>query len=246
MTWRKRVFDIVVGSVLALAAIPVVAILAVGVVLSLRSSPFFLQRRVGLHGRTFSLLKLRTLPPTVSASHDKYALAGVDTTRFCRFLRASHLDELPQLLHVPLGTMSLVGPRPEMPELLARFDPEFVEARQGVRPGCTGLWQISPDADRLINEAPHHDLDYLARSSLGVDLRILAITLRLMVLGRPPSSVDGTLGEPTERRSPTPVPPAGVVHPEGAGPAADGSQDRQLNRAKARRSHGIPLTSEAG
>lgn len=213
MTWRKRVFDIVVGSVLALAAIPVVAVLASGVALSLRSSPFFLQRRVGLHGRTFRILKLRTLPPTASTSQDKYALAAVDTTRFCRFLRTNHLDELPQLFHVPFGTMSLVGPRPEMPELLAQFDPAFVEARHRVRPGCTGLWQISPDADRLIGEAPHHDLDYLARSSLGGDLRILAITLHLMVLGRRPSFLDRAFGEGTGSQPPTTVPPTGGQAP---------------------------------
>jgi len=180
MTCRKRAFDIVVGSILAVAAIPLVVALALGVMLSLRSSPFFVQRRIGLHGRPFWLVKLRTLPTAVRASADKYAIANAATSRFCRLLRATHLDELPQLFQVPLGTMSLVGPRPEMPELLTRFDPGFVEARQRVRPGCTGLWQISPDADLLIGEAPQHDLEYLERSSLRLDVWILARTLRLM------------------------------------------------------------------
>jgi lipopolysaccharide/colanic/teichoic acid biosynthesis glycosyltransferase len=210
MTFRKRAFDIVVGSILAVAAIPLVAALAFGVILSLHSPPFFVQRRIGLHGRPFWLVKLRTLPRTVPASADKYAIADEVTSRFCRLLRATHLDELPQLFLVPLGTMSLVGPRPEMPELLARFDPAFVEARQRVRPGCTGLWQISPDADLLIGEAPQHDLEYLKRWSLRLDVWILARTLRPMLrpASRPNRGHRTGASSPLTAAAPPPPPSA--------------------------------------
>jgi lipopolysaccharide/colanic/teichoic acid biosynthesis glycosyltransferase len=215
MTFRKRAFDIVIGSILAVVAIPVVAALACGVMLSLRSSPFFMQRRIGLHGRPFSLIKLRTLPREAPPYADKYAIADAPTSGFCRLLRATHLDELPQLFQVPLGTMSLVGPRPEMPELLGRYDQGFVEARQRVRPGCTGLWQISPDTNQLIGEAPQHDLEYLERWSLLLDLRILALTLRMII--QPSSRVNRGLGPDATSRSTVggPAPPV-PGHPRSA------------------------------
>lgn len=182
----KRALDVVLGSVLALCVVPVVGVLAVGVAVSMRTTrPFFVQKRLGLQGRLFRIVKLRTLPTTVNATADKYSIADVKLTRFCRFLRSSHLDELPQLLLVPLGTMSLVGPRPEMPALAATFDPAFVEARLQVRPGCTGLWQVSVDAAKLVGETPQYDMAYVEHHSLRLDAWILWRTALLMA-GRPP------------------------------------------------------------
>lgn len=153
--------------------------------ISLRTwQPFFFQQRTGRAGRSFTVAKLRTLPVGTPANADKYTIASVTTTRLGRFLRRTHLDELPQLLLVPGGSMSLIGPRPEMPSLLERFDPEFVAARSSVRPGCSGLWQVSRDADKLIGEAPEYDLLYVAHPSLRLDLWILWRTL-LTLAGRP-------------------------------------------------------------
>lgn len=184
----KRLLDIVLGTVLAVAAMPLIAMLAVVVCISLRTwRPFFLQRRIGRGGRTFTMPKLRTLPPEAPAAVDKYALAGVRTTRVGRLLRRTHIDELPQLLLVPIGRMSLVGPRPEMPWLLARFDPDFVTARSVARPGCTGLWQIGADAGRLIGEVPEYDLHYLRHMSARLDLWVICQSVRV-ILGGPPVS----------------------------------------------------------
>jgi lipopolysaccharide/colanic/teichoic acid biosynthesis glycosyltransferase len=83
--------------------------------------------------------------------------------------------------------MSLVGPRPEMPWLLARFDPGFVSARSVARPGCTGLWQIGADAGRLIGEAPEYDLYYLRHMSARLDLWVICQSVRV-ILGGPPVS----------------------------------------------------------
>ncbi len=187
----KRFLDVALGTVLALVALPLIGVLAVAVCLSLRTwHPFFVQERVGRDGRTFRLPKLRTLPPDAPAAVDKYALAAVTTTRVGRFLRRSHLDELPQLLLVPVGRMSLVGPRPEMPSLLSSFDPHFVTARSVARPGCTGLWQIGADAGRLIGEAPEYDLYYLRHMSARLDLWVIWQSLRVIAGGVPVSCAD--------------------------------------------------------
>lgn len=181
----KRLLDVVAGTVLAVAALPLIVVGAVAVCVSLRTRrPFFCQRRVGRHGRPFTVLKLRTLPLGAPAAVDKYALGAVATTRLGQFLRATHLDELPQLLLVPVGRMSLVGPRPEMTWLAASFDAEFVAARSAVRPGCTGLWQIGAAAGRLIGEAPEYDLQYLHHRSARLDVWILWKSVLVMAGGK--------------------------------------------------------------
>jgi lipopolysaccharide/colanic/teichoic acid biosynthesis glycosyltransferase len=177
--------DAVLGTVLVLVALPVILLLSVAVSFSFRTwRPFFLQKRVGRRGKPFTIIKLRTLPVNAPPTADKYTIATVETTRLGRLLRATHLDELPQLFLVPLGRMSLVGPRPEMPGLLASFDQSFVVARSRVRPGCTGLWQISVDAGRLIGEAPEYDLYYLQHAGVRLDAWVLWRSLVFVMSGR--------------------------------------------------------------
>lgn len=182
MALRKRLFDIVLGTVLSLLALPLVLVAAASSAVVLGAWPFFVQERVGRHGRTFRIVKIRTLPVTAPAYADKYEIASVRIPGLCQWLRRSHLDELPQLFLVPTGHMSLVGPRPEMAVLLERSDPEFVRVRSLVRPGCTGLWQIGGRVEALIDEAPDYDLHYLGGSSLRLDLWILWRTFALMFL----------------------------------------------------------------
>jgi lipopolysaccharide/colanic/teichoic acid biosynthesis glycosyltransferase len=175
----KRAIDLLVGVPLVLLALPLIFVLGVGSAVTLRAWPLFVQRRVGKGGREFPFVKLRTLPVTTPSAIDKYHLDGVRIPAFCRFLRHRHLDELPQLLLVPIGWMSLVGPRPEMPAVLARYPAEFASARSCVRPGCTGFWQVSTSVSMLICEAPEYDLAYVSRGSLRLDVWILARTLRV-------------------------------------------------------------------
>lgn len=175
----KRVLDLLVGVPLALLALPFVAVLAVGSAITLRAWPLFVQRRVGRGGREFPFVKLRTLPTSAPSAVDKYHLDGVRIPAFCRFLRHRHLDELPQLLLVPIGWMSLVGPRPDMPKVLAHYPAELAEARSCVRPGCTGLWQVSTSVSKLIYEAPEYDVAYVLRGSVRLDLWILVRTFRV-------------------------------------------------------------------
>lgn len=180
----KRLLDVVLGTILSVVALPVIAVAAVAVAYSLRTwRVLFVQERVGLRGRPFRIVKLRTLPLDAPPEAPKYALRDVKTTRVGKFLRRTHLDELPQLLLVPVGRMSLVGPRPEMVSLAERVDPGFVAVRTSVRPGCTGLWQASIDSWRLLHERPAYDLFYARNHTLRLDLWILWRTFRAFVVG---------------------------------------------------------------
>jgi lipopolysaccharide/colanic/teichoic acid biosynthesis glycosyltransferase len=174
----KRAVDVVVGTALALAALPVILVLMVCSAVVLRAWPIFVQDRVGRDGRVFRFPKVRTLPPETASSTDKYALFDVRIPAFGRFLRRTHLDELPQLVLVPFGAMSLVGPRPEMPDVLVHYPSEFVAERTRVRPGCTCLWQISESSDKLICEAPEYDRAYVRHGGLLLDAWILYRTAR--------------------------------------------------------------------
>jgi lipopolysaccharide/colanic/teichoic acid biosynthesis glycosyltransferase len=198
----KRLIDVVLGTLLALLALPVILVCAIGVMLTLRASPFFVQRRIGRSGRSIAFVKLRTLPKDFPHYADKYHLDGVSVPWFPHLLRRLHLDELPQLFLVPLGTMSLVGPRPEMPVLHARLDDAFATQRTAVRPGCTGLWQIGADCDRLIGEAPNYDRYYLQHRSVRLDLWIMARTMLLLVDGRVVVTLDQIPDWATARRAP--------------------------------------------
>ncbi len=181
----RRVFDIVVSAVLIPLTLPVLIIAAVGSAVSLRAWPFFTQERIGRHGETFRFLKVRTLAPTVPSYIDKHELAEHSIPRFCQVLRTLHLDELPQLFLVLRGRMSLVGPRPEMGWLHERMQPNFAEARTSVRPGCTGLWQVSDARSELIAASPEYDHFYLSHRTLRFDLWVLARTaLKMSGLSR--------------------------------------------------------------
>lgn len=186
--FRKRVFDMVLGSLLAVMALPIILVLAAAVATSLRTWPFFSQVRIGRGGQPFRIIKLRTLPRRSPRYASKYELDQEELPGLVRYLRATHLDELPQLMLVPFGKMSLVGPRPEMEMLHHQLDPEFASLRTIVRPGCAGLWQITPAASQLIGESPQYDICYLRNISLSFDLWILWRSLLLMSGLRPPCS----------------------------------------------------------
>lgn len=175
--------DVVVGLALAVAVLPMVVLSAVVVAVTLRTWPFFAQTRIGRNGRPFRFVKLRTLPRSIPPYTDKYALAEVKIPAFCRLLRDFHLDELPQLWLVVIGKMSLVGPRPEMPHLHRGMDGGFAALRTRIRPGCTGLWQISQGATRLIHETPEYDIHYVRSASMRLDLWIVLRTVALVLPG---------------------------------------------------------------
>jgi lipopolysaccharide/colanic/teichoic acid biosynthesis glycosyltransferase len=190
----KRAVDLVLATVLLIAAAPVLLLAVVAIRLETPGPAFFLQTRVGWQGRRFRIVKLRTLH--WRAGGGQVLPRDPRITRVGRWLRRTSLDEVPQLLNVLRGEMSLVGPRPHALQddlRFARLHPAYVARRQ-VRPGLTGSAQVNgcrgavrrPDD---LYRRTRHDLAYVAgRSGLG-DLRILLRTVRVVLQAawaRPP------------------------------------------------------------
>lgn len=181
----KELLDLVGGAVALAMFLPVMLICAAMIKISDPRGPvLYRQVRVGLNGRLFTIYKLRTM--YVDAEKAGRAVrAGDDDPRIiplCRWMRRSHVDELPQLFNILRGEMSLVGPRPERPELfeeLSRQLPDF-ERRLAVKPGLTGLAQVyngyDTDMDTVARKL-EMDLDYIERMSLGLELKLLLATV---------------------------------------------------------------------
>lgn len=185
---RKRLFDICAAGLLCLLATPLIAGLALGSAIALRSWPLFVQDRIGRHGRHFRFVKIRTMPPTAPRYGLKPQMNDLPLPRFCRFLRDHHLDELPQLFLVVSGRMSLVGPRPKMPDEHEPVDEHYAQARTQVRQGCTCLWQVGVATAGLPSDSPEYDFWYLRHGSLRLDVWILWHTaLKVVGLGHPVS-----------------------------------------------------------
>jgi lipopolysaccharide/colanic/teichoic acid biosynthesis glycosyltransferase len=186
----KRAVDWTLAVALAVPAAPVVAMLALLVRLTSRGPAVYRQKRVGKHGRPFLLYKLRTMRVDAEARTGAVWSTVNDprVTRLGRVLRRLHLDELPQLLNVLRGEMSLVGPRPERPEfveILSRQIPRYRD-RLAVLPGVTGLAQLNlpPDTDAGdVQRKIILDTEYVRRASLWMDIRIIVCTgLRIIKL----------------------------------------------------------------
>ena len=181
----KRALDLLVVAAAAAPAIAVGALCALAIRCTSRGPILFRQTRVGLDGADFEVLKFRTM-----VDGDNPVFPDADRiTRVGRLLRRSSLDELPQLWNVARGDMSIVGPRPTLRYQSERYD-DRQRRRLAVRPGLTGLAQVSGRNTLTWPERIEHDLDYVDRRSLRLDLSILARTARVLVTG------GGTTGHP--------------------------------------------------
>src|SRR5262245_11168631 len=139
---RGRILQLTIALFAIVVLLPLMLILAIASAVVFRAFPLFTQPRVGLRGRLFTMLTIRTLPADTATTVTKYELTPSTPGRFGCVLRRTHLDELPQLFLVVTGRMALVGPRPEMPPMANAFSETFAQTRETVRPGCTGLWQL--------------------------------------------------------------------------------------------------------
>lgn len=168
--------------------LPVLALIALSVKLGSQGPVFFVQKRVGENGRCFRMVKFRTMYPDAEARR-ALLLAGSERAGLCfkqrndprvtrvgRLLRRSSLDELPQLWNVLRGEMSLVGPRPALPEEVVLYSPRAMERLKGL-PGLTGLWQVPGRADIGFDEMVELDIRYLSKASLALDLSLLVRTM---------------------------------------------------------------------
>ena len=190
----KRLVDLLGAAAGLLVLAPLMATLAIVIKLQDRGPIFFRQQRVGLNGRTFTLLKFRSMVVDAERLRDKLLDRNEQSgpvfkikddpriTRLGRFLRRYSLDELPQLLNVLLGQMSLVGPRPPLPREVVQYD-WWQRRRLSVRPGLTCLWQVSGRNKVGFEHWMELDLAYIDGWSLGLDLKIIAKTVREVLRG---------------------------------------------------------------
>lgn len=177
----KRGFDLVVGSLCLLVALVPMAVIAVLIKLGSPGPVLYRQRRMGLDGREFTMLKFRTMRVDAEADGPVWSQANdARRTRVGMFLRRMSLDELPNLFNVLAGHMSLVGPRPERPEFITQFKREIPHymLRHKMKAGMTGFAQVRGlRGDTSLRKRIRHDVHYIRNWSLGLDIRIMAQTL---------------------------------------------------------------------
>ena len=193
----KRASDIVLSALGLLATLPVLLVVAVAIKLTSPGPVFFRQMRVGRDHKTFRIYKFRTMYVDADERKHEYmqyndATDGVmfkihddpRITRIGRFLRKSSIDEIPQLINVLRGEMSLVGPRPLIAEETAAFNETWHERRLDLRPGLTGPWQIYGRSNLPFQDMLRFDYQYVAGWSLGRDIRIVLSTIPVLYSGR--------------------------------------------------------------
>lgn len=202
----KRSIDVIAATMVLVFGFPFFLAIALLIRITSRGPVFFIQRRVGEDGREFALFKFRTMrPDTDDALHREFtrnfiegrlpetpldgrngaAYKMVDDPRVTavgRFLRKTSLDELPQFINILKGEMTIVGPRPPLPYEYERYD-EWHKLRLKVRPGLTGLWQVSGRSRVPFHEMVMMDIYYIERWSLLLDLKIMIRTVPVMLGG---------------------------------------------------------------
>lgn len=189
----KRAFDVTAASLLLVVAAPLMLLAALAIRVSMGPGVLFRQTRVGHRGQDFEMVKFRTMKPSRRSQQSEWA--GPDRrvthksandprhTMVGRVLRKTSLDELPQLLHVLRGEMSLVGPRPEISGIVDRAGLRD-HVRHSVRPGLTGHWQISHrGTGEMLHECFDVDIDYATNVTFGRDLSLLVRTVGVLAKG---------------------------------------------------------------
>jgi lipopolysaccharide/colanic/teichoic acid biosynthesis glycosyltransferase len=207
-TALKPTFETIIASILMLPALPFIGLAWLAIKISSQGPGFYIQTRLGQNGKPYRIIKIRSMKhcPTVASNINWAKLSGDERiTTVGKILRALHLDELPQLFNVICGEMSLIGPRPERPEVikekqLATHVPGY-DLRMIVKPGVTGLAQVQLPADTDVISVRHklyYDLYHLVNQSPWLDFRICLATLLKAVLG--PETLRRVLFLPTREQ----------------------------------------------
>jgi len=173
----KRTVDLVVSVVLLLTLTPVIVLEALVMMIVLRGAPGFSQIRIGWCGDPFKVWKIRTLASNTDPSLDSTEVNLLRIHPLARLLRISHIDELPQLVQVLTGRMSLVGPRPHIPRVRDQIPAVYRLERERLRPGMTGVWQLSRFRPDGVIDGAVCDRAYFLVQSFALDIRLLILTL---------------------------------------------------------------------
>jgi lipopolysaccharide/colanic/teichoic acid biosynthesis glycosyltransferase len=173
--YLKRLIDFVISFALLIFLSPIFLLVSISLLVSLRGNPFFVQKRPGVNGKLFSLVKFRTM----STEKDSKGMLLPDEKRlgwFGKKIRMASLDEIPQIWNVLKGDMSLIGPRPLLEEYLPLYDP-FQSKRHMVRPGITGLAQVNGRNTLSWQDKFQFDVFYVENQSFKLDCQIFAKTI---------------------------------------------------------------------
>lgn len=191
----KRAFDVFFGTIALLFALPLMALAALMIFFEDGAPVLFRQKRVGENGRLFEMLKFRTMVRNAEQIQSQVEKRDADgnlihkskddprVTKIGKFLRRFSLDELPQFINIVRGDMSLVGPRPEMPYLVEKYQP-WQRKRFAVPPGLTGWWQVSGRSDKPMHLHTEDDLYYIQNYSIWLDIQILMRTVWVVLVGK--------------------------------------------------------------
>lgn len=181
----KRISDIIVSFAALLFVFPLLLMLIVIIRAQSEGSPLFLQKRIGINGKQFTLVKLRSMVKNAAQTGPFNTSDGDKRiTPFGHFLRKTSLDELPQLWNVLIGDMSLIGPRPETPVQEALYGADDWKARHRVRPGITGLAQVNGRSSLSPGARLAFDLEYADNYSFMMDMKIAIKTLLIIFTGK--------------------------------------------------------------
>jgi lipopolysaccharide/colanic/teichoic acid biosynthesis glycosyltransferase len=193
----KRLFDIIFSLLVLLLCAPIYLVLAIAIACTSSGSIFYVQERVGRNHRRFGCIKFRTMIPNADRLLHEMMAQSEDLrqefsenfklkrdpriTRIGKFLRSTNLDEFPQFINVLKGEMSIVGPRPLVPQEIERYG-THIDRILTIRPGITGLWQVSGRNDIPYAQRIRIDVSYVKRRNFWLDLRIVLKTVRLTVI----------------------------------------------------------------
>lgn len=190
----KRIFDILVSTILFIILSPILLILVIWIKLDSEGEAVFMQTRVGTGGRPFTIYKFRTMVKNADRMFNKsvdkenlgeFVFQDKDDPRITKsgkFLRKTSLDELPQLINILKGDMSLIGPRPEIPAIADLYS-DHEKIRLMVKPGVSGLAQVNGRGDLELSKTIAYDVSYVKEFSLWMDLKIFFKTFKVVILG---------------------------------------------------------------
>ncbi|MBD8498330.1 sugar transferase [Paenibacillus arenosi] len=183
----KRIIDFVLATVLLMLTAPIVVAVIVCIKMDSSGPAFYVQDRVGYRGREFKLIKLRSMVMDAEKDGPRWAAAHDErVTKVGQFIRKTRVDELPQLIHVIKGEMSLIGPRPERNSFMQKFNqeiPGFMN-RVLVKPGLTGWAQVNGGYDLTPEEKFQHDMYYITNPSVRMETKIFLKTITVVLTGK--------------------------------------------------------------